>query len=683
MRFLIMIILIVTLVDLPAQEYTRDELDISQIADDLYGLPDSDLNYDDLYENLVQLYAEPLNLNTASAEDFRFIKILSEIQINALLKYRLESDPLLSVYELQAIPEIDVSTIYKIVPFVTVNDQGSAVNISLLKRIKSESENYFLTRYERTLESKNGFSAGASESSRFKGSPDKLYMRFRSSKPGDFSMGFTAEKDPGEQIRWNHDIRYYGADYLSYHIQLQNKGKLKNLIVGDFQCQFGQGLMLGGMFGTGKGGETITAARRSNIGLVPYTSVNEAGVMRGIGATVHASNRWSVTGFYSNTRKDGSVGNSEDEDIISSFQLSGLHRNPNELAFRKVTGEKNLGGVLEYRHEALDAGIMYNQTSFSIPVHRKRTAYNQFAFSGRANQNIGFYLNYTIQNMSFFCEAAKSFEGGYAATAGILASISPKLDLALLYRNYHKNFYAFYSSGFSESSNTQNESGLYWGWKYSFNRRYGVSGYVDFFRFPWLKFRVYAPSTGYEWLARFNWDPSRRAKIFFQVREESKMRNVEDETVNQYRIAPGKKNNYCVSIDYSPQPMLRLKSRAQLSTYSINRITTNGFALIQDVIADFGKLKFTMRYGIFETEDYDNRQYAYENDVWLAYSLPAYAGSGVRKIVIVEYKITKHIVCWLRYAHTRFSGQESIGTGVERIEGNAKNDLKAQVVVRF
>ncbi len=683
MRFLITVMLLVTILDLPAQEYKNDELDISQLADNLYGLPDSNLNYEELYENLVQLYAEPLNLNTATAEDFRFINILTESQINALLNYRTECDPLLSVYEMQAIPEFDLPTIHKLAPFVTVSDQTNAVNISLIKRIKKESENYFLTRYERTLESKNGFSPRAAESTRFKGSPDKLYMRFRSSRPGDFSIGFIAEKDPGEQIRWNSNMRYYGADYLSYHVQLQNKGRLKNLILGDFQCQFGQGLMLGGMFGTGKGGETITSARRSNIGLVPYTSVNESGVMRGIGATVHVSRRWFVSGFYSNLGKDATVGISGEEDIISSFQLSGLHRNPNELAFRKASSEKNLGAVVSYKYQTLDAGIMFNQTVFEVPVHRNRTVYNQFAFQGRANQNAGFYLNYTIHNMSLFAEGAKSLEGGYAATAGILASLSPKLDIALLYRNYYKNFYPFYSSGFSESSNTHNERGLYWGWKYTFNRHYNVSGYVDFFRFPWLRFRLYAPSTGYEWLVRFNWDPSRKTRVFLQVREESKMRNVENENKNQYRIATGKKNNYCVNIDLSSHPMLRLKSRAQLSTYSIDRTTTSGFALMQDIIVDVGKLKFTMRYGIFESEDYDNRQYAYENDVWLAYSLPAYSGSGVRKMVILEYKITKQVACWIRFAQTRYRGQESIGTGVDRIEGDTKTDLKAQVVVRF
>jgi hypothetical protein len=683
MKLFVAILYFVMAIRLNAQEYPRGAVDISHIADEIYGLPDTDLNYEELYENLVQLLASPLNLNKATREDLQFLKILSESQINSILTHRMENGNFISVYELQGVPELDLYTLYKLAPLVTVIDQTTKIDRSLWYRMKKESENYFLLRYERTMEIKKGFDDTAEETSRFKGSPDKLYMRFRSSRPGDFSLGFTAEKDPGEQIKWSPSTRYYGADYFSYHVQIQNKGRLKNLILGDYQGQLGQGLMFGGLFGMGKGGETITTVRRSNIGFLPYTSVYEAGAMRGIGITIQASNRISATGFFSNIKKDVTIDSLGQTDIISSFQTSGLHRNESELAKRKKIGEKNFGGIVQYKHNAMDAGIMFNQMEFDAPVLRKPTAYNQFTFSGKVNQNVGLYFNHNIRNISFFSEVAHSLKGGFAGSAGVLTSLSPKLDVSLLYRKYDRNFYSFYSSGFGESNNTQNEQGIYWGWKYTFNRRYSTSGYFDLFKFPWLRFRNYAPSTGYEWLLRFNYEPSRKVKIFFQLREESKNRNVEADSINQYSIASGKKKNYWLSFDYTPHTMLRLKSRVQRSSYTINENTTHGFALMQDLIVDIGKLKFTLRYALFETEDYDNRQYAYENDVWLAYSLPAYYGSGVRKMAILEYKINKHIIFWIRYAHIRYQHQDYIGTSLDRIDGDRKNDVKAQVVVRF
>jgi hypothetical protein len=51
----------------------------------------------------------------------------------------------------------------------------------------------------------------------------------------------------------------------------------------------------------------------------------------------------------------------------------------------------------------------------------------------------------------------------------------------------------------------------------------------------------------------------------------------------------------------------------------------------------------TGRYAIFDTEDYDNRQYVYERDVWLTYSLPAYEGRGVRNYIVAEYSFHEEI----------------------------------------
>ena len=85
MRILPLVFCIVSGTRLYAQEFERKEIDVSQVADELYGLPDADVNYDELYENLLQLFASPLILNKATAEDLRFIKLLSESQINHLL----------------------------------------------------------------------------------------------------------------------------------------------------------------------------------------------------------------------------------------------------------------------------------------------------------------------------------------------------------------------------------------------------------------------------------------------------------------------------------------------------------------------------------------------------------------------------------------------------------------------
>ncbi|SKC57781.1 ComEA family DNA-binding protein [Ohtaekwangia koreensis] len=684
MKYIIACIFAIGGLRLLAQDYPREEINLQKITDDLYSIQDLDLNYEDLYENLAQLLSHPLDLNTASDEELRFIKILSEEQIKSLTAHRSAYGNFLSVYELQAVPLFDLQTIQTLMPFVKVNDPSASINASLWQRMKDESDNYFIMRYERVLETKQGYRSETKTADRFKGSPDKISTRFRSSRPGDFSIGFSAEKDAGEQITWNTSNQQYGFDYISFHAQLQNKGRLKNLIVGDFQSQFGQGLMIGGVFGMGKGGETITTTRRSNIGHLPYTSFSEAGNLRGAAATLEVAKNLYWSGFYSAAKRDAQVNDGfEDVSSITSLPTTGLHRSETELARRKKTGERNFGGVLHYKKNGMDAGVMYNQIHYDHRVEKTPALYNQFAFRGDVNQNIGGYFNYSIQNISFFSEAAHSVRNGNAYVAGALWSLSSHLDLSLLYRKYDRSYHAFYSNAFAEGSTTQNERGTYWGWKYTFNRRFNITGYMDLFQFAWLRYRIYAPSTGHEWLVRINYQPSKKIILFAQIREEAKARNTAVDNATLYTISNGKKYNYWLHSDVSVSPNLRLKTRLQFSSYSIDHHTTQGMALMQDINFSIRKFEVTGRYALFDTDDYDNRQYVYENDVWLAFSLPAYYGAGIRRYVLVEYKLNRYISFWFRYAHTRYTDRESIGSGVDATAGNVRSDLKIQTRVKF
>lgn len=682
MKWLLTILAISLAVHTSAQQYVATEDDVSELLDEIVAVPDQDLNYDELYENLVQRLTHPLDLNLASADDFRSLQFLSEVEINGIIDYRIDN-PFLSVYELQSIRGFDPDIARKLAAFVTVRDPTERINGTVWKRIKKQSDNYLLVRYDRTLQQRKGFSDGASEGSKFKGNADRYYLRFRCSKPGDFSFGITAEKDPGEQFLWNTRERYFGADFLSYYLQLQNKGRIQNLIVGNFQAQYGQGLVFGGVFGMGKGGETITNVRSTSIGVLPYTSAFEAGAMHGVALTIKGTRHFTITTLFSTARKDASFDSLEGRSIITSLPASGLHRNQSEQQKRKTAREQNAGIVLRYKLNHLDAGLMFSHTAFNGFLRPKPTAYNQFTFTGEMNQNIGVFASYSYNNISISGEVAHSVKGGQAMSIGLLASVHPRFDVSFLYRRFDRNFYSFYSSAFSEGSSVQNETGIYYGWKYTFNRRYQLAGYTDIFRFPWLRFRSYSPNAGYEWLIRFNYTPSRKVKIFLQARQEYKGRNVDTDSLKQYVVIHGKKSNYWISFDYTLSDKLRFKSRLQFSNYHINGITTSGVALVHDLLFSIHKFKVSMRYAVFDTEDYDNRQYVYENDVWLAYSMPAYNGVGIRKMMIVSYKFNKHLNLSVRYARTRYQQQETIGSGLDQIDGNERDDVKAQIVFRF
>ncbi len=681
MKFLIFFLIILMLATAgKAQEYPEREYDLEELAEAIFPIQDLDLDYSQLYENLAQILSNPIDLNKATAEQLRSLYILNEIQLANLLQYQKENSPILSVYELQSIEGFDQNTINRLVPFVTVRN-GRQDMRSLAKRISNEKNNYLLLRFNRTLETKQGYRSDANSTNRYEGSPDRIYSRFRTARASDFSFGFTLEKDPGEALRWSPARRYYGFDYTSYHAQILNKGRVNNLILGDFQAQFGQGLIFGGGFGGGKGAESITSVRRSNLGFLPYTSLNESGFFRGVALSLTLSKRVMLHTFASGLIKDGvsadSLGLS-----LSSVPISGLHRTPNELANRKVLKETNFGTVINYKIKSLEAGAIVHFTEFSIPINRSPTRYNQFFFNGHENLNTGVFLNYSMGNMTFFSEFSQSHGQGKAYNLGILSSLSPNLDLAIHYRHFDRNFQSFYGNAFSESTAIQNESGYYMGLKYKVNKEHNFTGYYDMFKFPWLRFRGFAPSSGHEWLLRYNYQPSKEVLLFLQLREESKIRNHSGEG-NLYTTENGIKRNYWINLDYAVSHRLSFKSRAQFSTYEFEHQRTSGFTLVQDLNFKFKKLTVSTRYALFDTDDFDNRQYVYEKDVWLAYSFPFYQGVGIRNYVLIKYSFSKRIDAWIKWSRTRFEDRETIGSGNETIDGNSVNDITLQVRIKL
>ncbi|MCC6835064.1 MAG: helix-hairpin-helix domain-containing protein [Cytophagales bacterium] len=666
-----------------AQEVLRKEIDLEKLVDELLAGQDEDFNYEELYENLALLLSQPADLNQVTAEQLRALYILTENQIQAILEYRQTTGAFISLYELQSIPQLDRQTFERLIQFVGLTDLQSTLGKSLLSRIFSERNNYLILRYNRTIEPKTGYLNSTSEASRYHGSPDWLYTRFRISKPGDFSIGFTAEKDAGEKIGWLPDRKQYGTGFLSFHAQVLNKKKLKNLIVGDYQAQFGQGLVLGSVFGIGKNAEAVSTTRRANIGFMPYTSSYEAGYFRGAAASYQASKTITLHGFISSRWRDGNLEtDSTGAWGISSLSTTGLHRTLSEMANQNTVKESNAGAVLSITHKRLDAGLTVHHTGFSVPLQRNATPYNQFYFTGNTNTNSGLYLNYAYRNVSLFSEVAYTFSKGVSVIAGSIMSLTPALDVALLYRNYSRSYHTFYSNAISENSTPQNERALYWGWKYTFNKQYWTSGYFDWFRFGWLRYRGYNPSDGYEWLARFTYKPTRHVSFFAQMREESKIRNQASES-NLYFTSNAVKRNYWINADYRATPMLSLRTRAQFSRYQFSGAATGGIALIQDITFQQKKFSITGRYALFDTDDYDNRLYVFEKDVWLAFSFPAYYGVGVRSYILVQYAISPAVVVWLRWARTTYSNTNSIGSGSETIIGNTRNDLKFQARIRL
>jgi hypothetical protein len=269
------------------------------------------------------------------------------------------------------------------------------------------------------------------------------------------------------------------------------------------------------------------------------------------------------------------------------------------------------------------------------------------------------------------------------AVSGLIASLTPRVDLTLLYRRYDRNFHSFYGNAFSENTRNINEQGLYWGLKLTPLRRVTISACYDQFRFPWLKYRVDAPSKGYEYLLRLAYQPSKTVLLFAQFREENKESNQSGGTLPIDFIAAARRRSWVLNADYGAGKVISLQTRVQGSSYRQSNGATHGYAILQDVNLNLGKLKASSRFALFDTDDYDNRQYAYEKDVLYAFSLPAYYERGIRQYLLLQYQLSGHLDLWVRYARTGLRNRDTIGSGLDEINLPHKSEVKAQVRYTF
>lgn len=656
--------------------FFNKEIDLDELIQRMFQQQSQDLDYEELYEMLYQLYLNPLNLNNASREELASLYILSELQINNFIKYREENGALKTIFELQAVPAFDYYTIDKLLPFVEVFETAE-INFSkeFFNRIKKNSNTYFLLRGDHTLEKKRAY-----KEKKYLGSQDKLYSRFKSSIPNEYSIGFTLEKDGGESVKWLPKNKFYGSDFVSYHLFVANKGKIKSLILGDYSIQLGQGLVLGAGFKLGKGAEPVITAKRVGLGIKPYTAAGESNFFRGIGSTFR-HRKIQLTTFYSYKWIDGSpkIDSLNRDEAISSINSSGYHRTLNEIKNRKNVNEQVWGGALEIKKwRNLQLGGVFTGTLYDHPLKEKPNSYNQFDFHGQSNWTGGLFFNYLYQNIHFFSEGAIS-KYGQGGLVGLVASLSEKVDYSALYRNYSKSFHSFYGNAFGQNIKNQNEKGFYQGINVRLNYKWRLSAFYDYSIFPWLKYQVDAPSYGHEALLRLAFTPNKALTIYMQYKEERKEANQKSEDFNIDFLEKRNQGNWLINLDYQVNNWIILKSRIQFSSFH-QKSYSNGILIMNEIEGKGRRIEGVGRIAIFDTDNYDSRQYTFERDMLYTISIPSFYGKGVRFYWLMRYKINKKLSLWWKIARTSYFDRQTIGTGWEEIKGSTKTDFKVQLI---
>lgn len=639
---------------------------------------------DDTYlQELLKLGLDPINLNAAEENELNELKVLSPVQIVNLLRYRSILGNLLSIYEVQAIPGWDIHTIRKIKPFITVSNHSNLV--SSLKAQLKKGEHSLMIRVSQVLERSKGYLPDSATKNFYPGSPQRILMRYKYIYKNLLQYGISGEKDPGEQFFKGKQAA--GFDFYSAHIFIRDMGIIKALALGDFTVNLGQGLTQWQSLAFKKG-PGITSAKRQSAVLKPYNSAGEINFHRGAGITIGKRN-WEATIFGSFRKLDANfipIDSLNPENIISSLQSSGYHRTKSEMEDKGIQQQTSFGGNFSMKIRKLNLGVNAIHYILKFPLVKDTYPYNRFALSGKSFGNYSLDYDFTYRNMHLYGEVASNGKNGLAILSGLMISVSTNADIGLVYRNISREYQSLYTNAFTESTFPANEKGLFAGISLKPATAWLIEAYVDIYKFPWLKFQVNTPSTGSDYFIQATYRPNRQLEIYSRFKRESKAANGNPEALAMSLVTNQPRKNWRTQFNFKINRHVTFRNRVELVWFHKNGYEdSRGFLANADLIYKPMLKPFSanIRLQYFETDDYNSRLYAYENDVLFSYSIPVFYNQGYRYYLNINYDITRKLSAWVRIAQTVNSGQSSIGSGLDEIKGNRKTELKLQMLYRL
>jgi Helix-hairpin-helix motif len=665
-------------------EFRREQLEIMAEKNDVVPTDDS-------YEMDLAVFAKhPMNLNTVSADDLIQLHLLNDLQIRNFLSYRKLLGSLLSVHELQAVPGWDLATIRQLLPYIIVGRDESVY--SALKERWKHGDASILIRAGQVLEKSKGFEKPSGpDASYYEGSAQNFFIRYNYNYKQLLSYGFAGEKDAGEPFFKG--AQQYGFDFYSFHFFLRQAGIIRCLAMGDFTINMGQGLIQWQTFSSTKSSQAMAIKREAEC-IRPYHAAGEFNFHRGAAIGLQKGN-WGANIFISSQRISTNMvsDTAGREDLFSSFQQSGYHRTPAEIADRNNNRQISAGANIRYTGEQFMIGLNCIHFHFSQPLQKKDEPYNLYSLKGTRLTDFSVDYSQTYRNLHLFGELAMDQWRHLAIVQGALISLSDKISLSFLYRNISVAYQSLYSDAFTENSVPNNEKGFYSGLSIGPLAGLQMNIYYDVFVFPWLKYQVDAPSAGRDLLFQTSYQPNKSWNLTVLYKNEMKTGNVSIPNSAMHGLATPVKQKWRIATDYIISRAVGFNSMMEFLWIDMNGLPTrHGYLGVTGFTYRKSGFSGNIAAALFETDDYDTRIYAYEPDILYHFSLPAFYGRGIHYYINIHQDFSRLMgrgpghfkwSAWLKWGQTFYPGSTSIGTGLDEIPGNRKSEIKAQVLIQW
>ncbi len=600
-RLLIIWLACTSLLYLSAQE----DYELSHVIEDIYSTVienGGEADFEELQEHLMLLSTQKININQATRSDLQELYFLDEDQIDKILVYR-DLCPLHSVYEVQLIPGLREWEYRFLALFVEAGpiEKEKVYVRDLFRNAHHEAD---IRLDARNIENNL---------------PDPVYTslkyRFRSMRTLDF--GITLKHDVGEQW-WG--PKTYLFDHYGGYMQLSNIGHLKTLVVGDYKANFGLGLVMSGQIRMGKT-VYVHDLNYGRQGLKSYGGTGGSPFLRGTGATIQ----------------------------LGPADASVWYSCKNENA----VWQHVIGANVTYNWKSLRVGLTATESLFSDTFRVRHAYYSTHYFEGKRQAVVGANAFYHFRRASLFGElaVAQNTKWGIGTLFGSKIAATNDISILMVGRYYSPWFDNRLAAVFGETTKNNDELGLYVGSEILSVKDWRFGFFGDLFRFTGPKYAIRDTIGGAEIQTVTAWIPQTNLPhIELKLRWKRKKAAYLDLFQGRYRIS-WERGGWQLETSLIGS-LCRYEPTSAVKT----KITLGGI-IMQDVHYHFASVPIVLqlRAEYFDIQNWNNRIYAYENDVLYAFNIPVSYGQGARWYINARYKISPHFSLYLKVAETIYT----------------------------
>lgn len=635
---------------------------------------------DNIYEELLFLEDNPMNLNEVTKDQLERFPLLTSEEVTSIIHFLEDNRPVMTIYELRNVPYLSFNTIQMVLPFFTVKElDENKIEITDMKDINNllkYARHEVQFRFDKTLTSRAGY--GEFSDSILERYPNRQYqgedfytsLRYSFRYNDKMEAGFTAEKDAGEPFLKPSYPK--GYDHYGLYFILRDIGKLNSLILGDYRLTLGQGLILNNDFSGSKSWGIDNIAKRTSTPKRHFSTA-ESNFFRGAAAVFNLGN-FFITTFYSNKLFDANL---SDKGHITSFKVDGLHRTKSEIEKKKNSREKVIGGNINYRKNRFQLGISGIFNIYNRIYNPVKHTYNLYYIRGSDNYNVSIDYSYQLPGFIFAGETALAKNGAIATINSAQYRPMSDMSFTLLYRYYPVTYNALHAQAFSEGSRIQNENGFFLGAVFKPFKRFMVNTYIDLAKFPWWKFGVDGPSKATDFYFIGTYSLSQQSFIETRYKFKRKEKNMSHPQKDNSSVLPYTTNKIRIRYNNEYNNGWNLRTTVDIARYKEKYKPKEEGIMISQNISYRGEkpINGDAYFAWFSTDTYNARLYSYERNLLSTFYMPFFYGKGIRLALSAKYNLASSLTFSIKAGYTYYQNRNTIGSGTEQINGNSRTDL--------